>query len=65
MAGNFQFPVEFRQNYPRVTAYLEKMLPYLQHNQAVVDKIKFRRRDICIFIFRMNRRFRRMCISMM
>lgn len=39
MGGNFQFPVEFRQQYPRVTAYLEKMLPHLQNNVAVVNKI--------------------------
>ena len=39
MGGNFQFPVEFRQQYPRVTAYLEKMLPHLQNNVAVVNKL--------------------------
>ena len=39
IGGNFKFPAEFRQLYPRTTAYLEKMLPHLQHNEAVVNKL--------------------------
>src|SRR5687767_4072346 len=39
MGGNFKFPAAFRLKYPRVTAYLEKVLPQLQNNPAIVNSL--------------------------
>jgi RHS repeat-associated protein len=39
LGGNFKFPANFRHDYPRVTAYLEKIMPLLQNNQAIVNSL--------------------------
>ena len=39
MGGNFKFSAEFRQRYPRATAWLEKVLPLLQNNQHIINSI--------------------------
>jgi len=39
MGGNFKFSAEFRSTYPRVTAWLEQVLPLLQNNQHIINAI--------------------------
>jgi RHS repeat-associated protein len=46
LGGNFKFPAEFRQQFPRVTAYLEKNLPLMQYNETIVNSLsKFTNMD--------------------